>query len=58
MLLFSEIYEAKRWHDDPIYHTPMIIQQEKQIFIGDIVTTGSPETFAKVVMFLKEVHYM
>ena len=55
MHMYSEIYEAKRWHEDPIYHTPMIHYRSKQFFIGDIVTVGSAETFAKVMMFLREV---
>ena len=50
--MYREIYEAKRWHEDPIYH---IHYRSKQFFIGDIVTVGSAETFAKVMMFLTEV---
>ena len=44
-----EVYEARRWHDDPQYQAPMIITEDgSHIFVGDIVeTTGCIHSHVK-----------
>ncbi|XP_064390769.1 uncharacterized protein LOC135338525 [Halichondria panicea] len=52
-----EIYEARRWHEDPKYHAPMITHNGKQVFIGDIVSMeATQDTWAKIMKFEVEVH--
>ena len=57
LLFFSEMYEAKRWHDDPRFFAPMItIMGETQVFVGDIIHIQDHEyreCYAKVIKFMK-----
>ena len=55
----SEVYEAKRWHNDPHYQAPMIISKDGQhIFAGDTVEILDHVSYshAKVIKFMTEVH--
>ena len=53
------MFEAKRWHKDPRYHSPMITHEVGDIFIGDIVVIADAEygeCYAKVLKFMMEVN--
>ena len=57
----SEVYEAKRWHDDPLYQAPMIVTDDgSQLFVGDIVEVLDDDmshvrSHAKVIKFMTKV---
>ena len=59
----SEIYEGRRWHEDPRFQAPMIINHtgEEHIYVGDIVYILDSEygrCNAKVLKFVTEVFFM
>ena len=54
----SELYEAKRWHDDPLYQAPMIVTDDgSQLFVGEIVEVLDNE-IVKVYNYGKIIKFM
>ena len=59
--LLSELYEAKRWHDDPLYQAPMIVTNDgSQLFVGEIVEVLDDEIIkvcnhGKIIKFMSKV---
>ena len=53
--LCSEMFEANRWHSNPLYHAPMAIVRGEHVFLGDIVYLEQEEKYAKVKKFLNKV---
>ena len=50
------MYEAKRWHDDKRFYTPMIVLDcGKHLFIGDFVKIKGYDIYGKVEKFALEV---
>ena len=51
------MYEAQRWHDDPVFHALMIIcENGSQVFAGDIVNLKHKDVlFAKMTKLFKQV---
>ncbi len=57
-ILSSELYEAKRWQDDPLYQAPMIVTDEgSQLFIGEIVEVLD-DVMVKVCSHGKVIKFM
>ena len=59
LILCSELYEAKRWHDNPLYQAPMIVTDDgSQLFVGDIVEVLNDDvsSHAKVIKFMTKVN--
>ena len=53
--MYSEMFEANRWHSDPKYFSPMALIDGSQVFTGDIVTLKDSTSYAKIVKFMTEV---
>ena len=52
------MYEAQRWHDDPVFDAPMVTcANGTQVFAGDLVilTLEDGVLYAKITKFFKDV---
>ena len=50
------MYEAKRWHDDKRFCTPMItLDSSEHLFVGDFVKIKGYDIYGKVEKFALEV---
>ena len=59
MQLYSEMFEANRWHNDPQFFSPMASVDGFQVFVGEIVHCLKDSTsYAKIVKFMTEVCFL
>ena len=52
------MFEANRWHSDPLYQAPMAIVGEEHVFLGNIVHLQQENRYAKVRKFLTMVRLL
>ena len=52
------MFEANRWHSDPLYQAPMAIVGDEHVFLGDIVHLQQGDRYAKVRKFLTMVRQL
>ena len=51
------MYEARRWHNDKRFYTPMIVLDSgEQLFVGDFIKLKEYNIYGKVEKFALEVH--
>ena len=51
----SEMFEANRWHSDPLYQASMAVVGEEHVFLGDIAHLEQGDKYSKVKKFLMMV---
>ena len=51
------MYEAKRWHDDKRFYTPMVtLDSGEHLFVGDFVKLKGYSIYGKVEKFALQVN--
>ena len=50
-----EMFEAKRWLENPMYFSPMATIEGRHVFVGDIMTLRQTDNFVKILKFITEV---